>query len=50
MKSGISRLHTQTARSTPTAVAANTNWESAREREGFCLHLGEAEEAGHAQL
>lgn len=33
MRSGISRLHTYTARSIPIAVAANPNWESECQRE-----------------
>ena len=41
--------HTHTS-STPIAAAANTNWESAGEREGFFLHLGGMQEYGHSKL
>ena len=48
-KVGRSRLLTHTVSSTPIALVENANWESARERDGYYLLLGQAKEAGYCQ-
>ena len=46
----IQAIHTHRVSSPPIAAVANANWNNAREREGFHLHLGQAKGVGCGQL